>query len=113
MKNSRSRHTIHTGVVSTCSWSHIWLVVHGNPLFRLSWPPYERYKKHTHNSAIFQSLDFLGLVEEFENWLMMRANKWYDSSIDFCTALLNEPLVVTHFIKTMELLRVQGPKNNI
>jgi hypothetical protein len=26
---------------------------------------------------------------------------------------LNDPLVVTQFIETMELLRVYGPKNNI
>jgi hypothetical protein len=26
---------------------------------------------------------------------------------------LNDPLVVTQFIETMELLRVQGPKNDI
>jgi hypothetical protein len=29
------------------------------------------------------------------------------------TAILNDPLVVTQPVETMELLRVQGPKSNI
>jgi hypothetical protein len=33
--------------------------------------------------------------------------------VNLCTAILNDPLVVTKFIETVELLRVQGPKNNI
>jgi hypothetical protein len=33
--------------------------------------------------------------------------------VDIRTAILNDPLSVTRFIETTELLRVQGPKNNI
>jgi hypothetical protein len=46
---------------------------------------------------------FFWLVEEIENWNVMRVDK----------VILNDPLVVTQFIETMELLRVQRPKNNI
>jgi glycine cleavage system aminomethyltransferase T len=43
---------------------------------------------------------------------MMREDKVMHCCIDLVTAILNVPLVVTKFIETMELLRVQGPKSN-
>jgi hypothetical protein len=61
----------------------------------------------------FVRLDFFGLVEEFENWNMMRVDKAMRPFFNICTAILNALLVVTRFIETTELLRVQGPKNDI
>jgi hypothetical protein len=65
----------HFGVLgSECRWCvRIWLVVHGNPLNRLSWPPSERSKKH--DFCHFHSLDFFGLVEELRSWKVIRADK--------------------------------------
>jgi hypothetical protein len=39
--------------------------------------------------------------------------KWCNSNVVLCTAVPNDPLVVTQFIETIELLRVQGSKSNI
>jgi hypothetical protein len=43
----------------------------------------------------------------------MRADKVMRPFFYLHTAILNDSLVVTQFIETMELLRVQGPKSNI
>jgi hypothetical protein len=56
---------------------------------------------------------FFGLVEEIENWNMMRADEMLRPFVKLDTEILNDPLVVTQFIETVELLRVQGPKNYI
>jgi hypothetical protein len=45
----------------------------GKALFGPSSPPFERSKNTIF--SIFCSLDFFGLVEEFKNWKMMRADK--------------------------------------
>jgi hypothetical protein len=42
-------------------------------LLILCWPPFERSKNTIF--SIFPSLDFFGIVEEFGNWNMMRADK--------------------------------------
>jgi hypothetical protein len=39
--------------------------------------------------------------------------KCCDIFLTLCTAVLNDPLVVTQFIETMELLCVQGPNSTI
>jgi hypothetical protein len=69
-KISRSTHTIHTGIILHVTVVNICLDGRENLLFRLSWPPSERPKKHD-----FCSLDFFGLVEEIEIWIVMRADK--------------------------------------
>jgi hypothetical protein len=56
---------------------------------------------------------FFWLVEEIENWNIMRVDKVIRPFVKLDTAILNDPWVVTQFIETMELLRVQGPKSNI
>jgi hypothetical protein len=43
----------------------------------------------------------------------MRAEKAMRPFFNHLTEILNDPLVVTQFIETMELLRVQGPQSNI
>jgi hypothetical protein len=50
---------------------------------------------------------FFLLVEEIENWNVMRADKVMRLIFKLETAILNDPLVVSQFIETMELLRVQ------
>jgi hypothetical protein len=75
--------------------------------FRISRPPSERPKTR------FLFARFFGLVEEIENWNMMRADEMLRPFVKLDTEILNDPLVVTQFIETVELLRVQGPKNYI
>jgi hypothetical protein len=52
---------------------HIYLALPGKSIFWSSWTPSERPK--TRFFAISHSLDFFGLVEEFEKWIMIRALK--------------------------------------
>jgi hypothetical protein len=89
---------------------HIWLVVHGNHLFGLSWPPFERPKNTQFlpfsNCSIF-------LASRRIRTLMIWADKVMKVLCWSWPMILNDPLVVTQFIETMELLRVQGPNNNI
>jgi hypothetical protein len=90
---------------------HIWLVKHENISFRLSWPLPERPK--TRCFAVFYSPDFGGWSKNLKIEVWCGQIKWCDCCIDLGTAIPNDSLVVTQFIEIMELLRVQGPKNNI
>jgi hypothetical protein len=72
-KISRSTQTIHTGIDSTCTWCPYLPWWTWKLLFRLFWPPSER-PKNTILPFSIRSF-FGGLVEEFENWNMMRADK--------------------------------------
>jgi hypothetical protein len=49
------------------------------------------------------------LVEVLENIIMKRKNKMREFHFHLRSAVLNNSLVFTQFIKTMELLHVQGP----
>jgi hypothetical protein len=66
---SRCRHTIHTRIVST-SWCPYIICCTWKSLVLITFTSIRTVKKH-----VSYSLDFFRLVEEFDNWNMMRADK--------------------------------------
>jgi hypothetical protein len=84
---------------------HNWVVLQEKSLNLIIFTSIRTVQKY-----YFYSLHFLGLSKSERSCGQI---KRCDCSADLHTAILNYPLVVTRFIETTELLRVQGPKNNI
>jgi hypothetical protein len=72
-KISRCRHSIHTGISCTFTWSPYLPCSARKVLLQNILTSIRTAKKNT-IFAIFHSLDFFGLVDEFENWKELRAN---------------------------------------